>query len=123
MALEDFVSAIEVVPVKERFALHGNTLQRRRASLPVHATMGPGYETIQELLPKAFGFSHKDNVSMSAGLLRQQRHMRAAHYDACSSRFEPGRKTVGVISTRRMKSNANDIGLIRPVDASASSST
>jgi hypothetical protein len=53
---------------------------------------------------------------MSTGLLRQQRNMRAAHYHARSSRPESGRKTVGVISTRRVKSNANDIGLIRPVD-------
>src|ERR1017187_8255800 len=100
----------------ELFERHGDTIQRRRASLPVHATIGPRYEAIQELLPKAFGFSHKDHVSISPGLPRQQRHMRAAHYDARSSRPEPGRKAVGVISTRRMKSDANDIGVIRPVD-------
>jgi hypothetical protein len=53
---------------------------------------------------------------MPAGLLRQQRHVRAAHYHARASRPESGRKTVGVISARRVKSNAHDIGSLRPVD-------
>src|ERR1019366_9128805 len=100
----------------ELFARHGDAIQRRRVSLLVHAMIDPRYETIQELLPKAFGFSHKDHIGMSAGLLRQQRHMRAAHHHARSSRPEPRRKTIGVISTRRVKGNAYDIRLIGPVD-------
>ena len=40
-------AAREVVPVKERFARHGNTLLRRRAGVPVHATIGPRYKTFK----------------------------------------------------------------------------
>ncbi len=42
--------------------------------------------------------------------------MRAAHDDAYTSRPEPAGEAVSVISTRRVKGDADDIRLIRPVD-------
>src|SRR5215469_2678138 len=101
----------------ETFACRGATSQKQRAVLPVQATIVPCSETIQELLPQTFRFANEDHVSMSAGFLRQQRHMRATQYHAHSARPEPGRKTVGVISTRRVKRNAHKVGLVRPIDA------